>query len=130
VPGVEVKVIESDFSVQGGYFSCAKLLNVFAATALLAANDLMAIGALHCAYDRQISVPSQLSIVGFDDITFAQFTQPALTTVSVPRTDVGRLAFQALHALITDPNQTGREYEVKTNLIVRQTTAPPARPFK
>src|ERR1039457_2389419 len=44
---VEVKAIQSDFSVQGGYFSCAKLLNVFAATALVAANDLMAIGALH-----------------------------------------------------------------------------------
>jgi LacI family transcriptional regulator len=123
--GVEVKAIESDFSVQGGYFSCAKLMNVFAATALLAANDLMAIGALHCAYDRQIPVPSQLSIIGFDDITFAQFTQPALTTVAVPRADVGRLAFQALNALITDSGQTGREYEVKTSLIVRQTTAPP-----
>jgi LacI family transcriptional regulator len=124
--GVEVKVVDSDFSVQGGYFSCSKLLNVFAATGLVAANDLMAIGAMHCAYDRQISVPSQLSIVGFDDITFAQFTQPALTTVAVPRTDVGRLAFQALNALITDSGQAGREYEVKTSLIVRQTTAPPA----
>lgn len=123
--GVEVKAIESDFSVQGGYFSCSKLLNVFAATALLAANDLMAIGALHCAYDRQIPVPAQLSIIGFDDITFAQFTQPALTTVAVPRTDVGRLAFQALNALITDSGQAGKEYEVKTSLIVRQTTAPP-----
>jgi len=123
--GVEVKAFESDFSVQGGYFSCAKLMNVFAATALLAANDLMAIGALHCAYDRQIPVPSQLSIIGFDDITFAQFTQPALTTVAVPRADVGRLAFQALNALITDSGQAGKEYEVKTSLIVRQTTAPP-----
>ena len=122
---MEVKAIESDFSVQGGYFSCAKLLNVFAATALLAANDLMAIGALHCAYDRQISVPAQLSIIGFDDITFAQFTQPSLTTVGVPRADVGRLAFQALNALITDSGQAGREYEVRTSLIVRQTTAPP-----
>ena len=122
---VEVKAIESDFSVQGGYFSCAKLLNVFAATAFVAANDLMAIGALHCAYDRQISVPAQLSIIGFDDITFAQFTQPSLTTVGVPRADVGRLAFQALNALITDSGQAGREYEARTSLIVRQTTAPP-----
>ncbi|HTS24243.1 MAG TPA: LacI family DNA-binding transcriptional regulator [Bryobacteraceae bacterium] len=122
---VDAKAIDSDFSVQGGYFSCAKLLKVFPATALVAANDLMAIGALHCAYDRQISVPAQLSIIGFDDITFAQFTQPALTTVAVPRTEVGRLAFEALHALITNPGR-GVEYEVKTSLIVRQTTARPA----
>lgn len=125
VADVEVKIVESDFSVQGGYFSCAKLLNVFAATAILAANDLMAIGALHCAYDRQVPVPSQLSVIGFDDITFSQFTQPALTTVAVPRIEVGKLAFQALNALITDPNLPGQEYDVPTNLIIRQTTAPP-----
>jgi DNA-binding LacI/PurR family transcriptional regulator len=122
---VEFKVVDSDFSVQGGYFSCAKLLNIFNATALVVANDMMAIGALHCAYDRQIAVPAELSIVGFDDITFAQFTQPALTTVAVPRTEVGRVAFQALHTLIANPDQTGREYPIKTSLVVRQTTAPP-----
>jgi DNA-binding LacI/PurR family transcriptional regulator len=124
-PGVEVKVVESDFTVQGGYFSCSKLLNAFPATALMAANDLMAIGAMHWAYDRQIAVPAELSVIGFDDITFAQFTQPALTTVTVPRMDVGRLAFQALNALITDSDVPGREYEIKTSLVVRQTTAPP-----
>lgn len=123
--GVEIKAVESDFSVQGGYFSCSRLLGGFAATAIVAANDLMAIGAMHCAYDRQIPVPSQLSVIGFDDITFAQFTQPALTTVAVPRIEIGRLAFQALNTLITDPNQAGREYEVETSLMVRQTTAPP-----
>ena len=125
-PDADVRVVDSDFSVQGGYFSCSKLLNSFAATAVIAANDLMAIGALHCAYDRQIPVPSDLSIVGFDDISFAQFTQPALTTVAVPRAEIGRLAFQSLGALIADSAQTGREYEVKTSLVIRQTTAPPS----
>lgn len=122
--GIETRVVYSDFSVQGGYFSCAKLLNAFPATAIIAANDLMAIGALHCAYDRQIPVPASLSIIGFDDITFAQFTQPALTTVMVPRTDIGRLAFGSLRSLIADPTQDGQNYDVKTALIVRQTTAP------
>jgi LacI family transcriptional regulator len=125
-PDADVRVVDSDFSIQGGYFSCSKLLNSFAATAVIAANDLMAIGALHCAYDRQIPVPSDLSIVGFDDISFAQFTQPALTTVAVPRAEIGRLAFQSLGALIADSAQTGREYEVKTSLVIRQTTAPPS----
>jgi len=97
---VDVRAVDSDFSVQGGYFSCWKLLNDFPATAVIAANDLMAIGALHCAYDRKIPVPAELSVVGFDDISFAQFTQPALTTVAVPREDVGRLAFQALWTLV------------------------------
>ncbi len=124
--GLEWRVMDSDFTVQGGYFSCSRLLNGFNATAVIAANDLMAIGALHCAYDRQTRVPADLSVVGFDDITFSQFTQPALTTVNVPRVEIGRLAFEALQTLVADPQAEGRQYEVKTSLVIRQTTAPPA----
>lgn len=125
--GLDTRTIYSDFSVQGGYFSCGKLLNGFDATAVIAANDLMAIGALHCAYDRRISVPGALSIIGFDDITFAQFTQPALTTVAVPRAEIGRRAFNCLRSLIAESSQDGQNYDIETNLIVRQTTgeAPP-----
>jgi DNA-binding LacI/PurR family transcriptional regulator len=121
--GLETRVVDSDFTVQGGYFSCSKLLNGFHATAVMAANDMMAIGAMHYAYDRQIAVPAQLSVIGFDDITFAQFTQPALTTVAVPRAEIGRLAFQSLWKLINDSEQDGRDCEVKTSLVIRQTTA-------
>ena len=122
--GLDTRVVDSDFTVQGGYFSCSKLLAGFDATAVMAANDLMAIGAMHYAYDRQMAVPTALSVIGFDDITFAQFTQPALTTVAVPRAEIGRVAFQSLWSLIHDSSR-GANYEVKTNLVVRQTTAPP-----
>ena len=121
--GLETRVFDSDFTVQGGYFGCSRVLGGFDATAIIAANDLMAIGALHYAYDRQIAVPADLSVVGFDNIDFAQFTQPALTTVAVPQAEIGRLAFQSLWSLINDA--PGGDYEVKTNLVVRQTTAPP-----
>ncbi len=123
--GMEMRMVDSDFTVQGGYFSCSRLLCGFEATAVMAANDLMAIGAMHCAYDRQIPVPAALSVIGFDDITFAQFTQPALTTIAVPRAEIGRLAFQSLWKLIEEPGQGGCDYEVKTRLVIRQTTAPP-----
>jgi DNA-binding LacI/PurR family transcriptional regulator len=123
--GMETRTIDSDFSVQGGYFSCSKLLHSGGLTAIIAANDLMAIGALHCAFDRRIAVPEALSVIGFDDITFAQYTQPALTTVAVPRGAIGQLSFQALLSLITDPTTDGQTYEVETCLIVRQSTAPP-----
>ena len=121
--GLEGRAMESDFSVQGGYFCCSKLLASHDCTAVIAANDLMAIGALHLAYDRQIAVPAQLSIIGFDDITFAQFTQPALTTVAVPRADIGRVAFESLAALMKDPGAAGETHEIPTHLVVRQTTA-------
>jgi LacI family transcriptional regulator len=123
--GLETRLVDSDFTVQGGYFSCSKLLDGFEATAVFAANDMMAIGAMHYAYDRQIPVPAALSVIGFDDIIFAQFTQPALTTVAVPRAEIGRLTFQSLWKLINDSDQSGCDYEVKTSLTIRQTTAPP-----
>jgi LacI family transcriptional regulator len=123
--GLDTRTVDSDFTVQGGYFSCSRLLGGFAATAVIAANDLMAIGAMHYAYDRGIAVPAALSVIGFDDITFAQFTQPALTTIAVPRAEIGRLAFQSLWKLFNDSSQGGCDYEVKTSLVIRQTTAPP-----
>jgi DNA-binding LacI/PurR family transcriptional regulator len=121
------KAIDSDFTVQGGYFACAKLLSSFAPTAIVAANDLMAIGALHCAYDRGLKVPSDISIIGFDDILFAQHTQPALTTVAVPRAEIGRLAFHALWEMISEKAEFGVEHRVATQLVVRQSTANRAR---
>ena len=120
---MDCDVTDSDFTVQGGYFSCSRLLTGFDATGVIAANDLMAIGAMHCAYDRQLHVPMDLSIVGFDDITFAQFTQPPLTTVAVPRAEIGNLAFESLWTLINDPSRSGRTYHVSPSLVVRQTTA-------
>ncbi len=87
----------------------------------------MAIGALHCAHDRGTLVPSRLSIVGFDDIMFAQLTQPPLTTVAVPRQEIGRVAFQNLWALITGATPAPADFEARTTLVVRDSTAPPAQ---
>jgi DNA-binding LacI/PurR family transcriptional regulator len=70
-------------------------------------------------------VPQDLSVVGFDDILFAEYTQPALTTVAVPRAEIGKVAFQALWAMLSDPSLTGREYRVGTQLVNRQSTLAP-----
>jgi DNA-binding LacI/PurR family transcriptional regulator len=120
---LETRVFDSDLTVQGAYYGCSRLLAGFQATAIMTGNDLMAIGALHYAYDRQIAVPAELSIIGFDDITFAQFTQPALTTVAVPRAEIGRLAAQSLKSLINERGP-GADHEVNTHLVIRQTTGP------
>lgn len=120
---LEARTVDSDFTVQGGYVACSKLLSGFRATAIIAANDLMAIGAMHAAYDRKIRIPEDLSVVGFDDIRFAQHTHPPLTTVAIPRGDIGRIAFEAVWAMISDPAKPGREHHVQTNLVVRDSTA-------
>jgi DNA-binding LacI/PurR family transcriptional regulator len=126
IGGLEVATAECDFSMQGGYVACARLLARLAPTAVLAVNDLAAIGAMHCVFDRGLSVPGDLSIVGFDDISFAEYAHPALTSVRINRSTIGRLAFQALTEMLDDPEHPGKEHRVETSLMVRESTAAPA----
>jgi DNA-binding LacI/PurR family transcriptional regulator len=121
----EFQVVDSEFTVQGGYYGASRLFLSFSPTAIVAGNDMGAIGAMHWAADKGIRIPEQLSIVGFDDISFAPFTQPPLTTVAVPRAELGHMAFQALRDLTKCETHMGREYPVPLTLVVRQSTAPP-----
>lgn len=128
-------MLDADFSVKGGYFACSKLLAA-APTAIIAANDLTAIGVLHRAHDANLRVPEDLSVVGFDDILMAEFTQPALTTVAIPRSEIGRTAFQALWEMLdeskkdagAEPDTPGREFRLGTRLVKRQSALPPRTP--
>lgn len=117
--------IDADFTVKGGYFATAKLLNGRAPTAILAGNDLTAIGVLHRAYDGGLRVPDDLSVVGFDDILIAEYTQPPLTTVLVPRMEIGKIAFQALWAMVADRTAGGQEYRLGTRLVTRESSSKP-----
>jgi LacI family transcriptional regulator len=119
------RTIDADFTVKGGYFACSKLLISDRPTGIVAGNDLTAIGVLHRAYDGGLRVPGDLSVVGFDDILFAEFTQPALTTAAIPRGEIGRVAFQALWSMLSDPQHAGREFRIPSTLIMRDSTAPP-----
>jgi LacI family repressor for deo operon, udp, cdd, tsx, nupC, and nupG len=65
-------------------------------TAVFCANDEMAIGAMKAAREAGLRVPADLSFVGFDDISFAAFTDPPLTTIRQPRRELGRAAVAAL----------------------------------
>jgi DNA-binding LacI/PurR family transcriptional regulator len=125
VEGLEAATAECDFTTQGGYVACARLLARLAPTAVMAVNDVVAIGAMHCAFDRGLEVPRDLSIVGFDDITFAEYAHPTLTTVRIPRSSIGKLAFQALTAMLAEPERPGAEHIVETSLVVRESTAAP-----
>ncbi len=110
---------ESDFSTRGGYAAAQRILDEYKPSAILCGNDLTAIGVLHCAFDRKIRVPDELSVIGFDDITFAEYTQPALTTVSVPRRQVGEMAFSELWRMISQPDHCGTEIRIPTSLVIR-----------
>jgi LacI family transcriptional regulator len=117
------RALDSDFTVQGGYLAASELLAAGPLTAIVGGNDLTAIGVLHHAYAVGLKVPADLSVVGFDDISLSEYAQPSLTTIAVPRHEIGTVAFQALWAMMSDPERAGREYRVGTRLIVRQSAA-------
>jgi len=94
------------------------------ATAVLAFNDLVAIGVVHGLLEREVPVPEQISVTGFDDIPFARYMAPSLTTASVPQDVLGELAWNRMHALIRGETP---EHNVifQPRLEVRRSTAPP-----
>jgi DNA-binding LacI/PurR family transcriptional regulator len=117
-----------NFKIDGGEAAMERLLQLEARpTAVLASNDLSAIGALRAVYRAGLRVPQDLSLIGFDDIDFSRLTQPPLTTIRLSRKDIAEKAFDALNTIISGSTKKGRQYQVETCLIVRDSTAPAPR---
>jgi len=121
-------VVECDHTLKGGVAGFAQLQSLASRpTAILCSNDMTAIGVLRAAYHDGLRVPQDLSVVGLDDIDFAEFTLPPLTTIRLPRADLARAAFEALRQEAEDPMnpKKQREFLVSTSLVLRGSTAPP-----
>ena len=121
-------VIECDHTLKGGVAGFAQLQKLAARpTAILCSNDMTAIGVLRAAYMSGLRVPQDLSVIGLDDITFAEFTLPPLTTIRLSRQELARAAFEALRQQAEGaPGATiQREFLVSTSLVVRGSTAAP-----
>lgn len=88
-------------------------------TAIIAANDLMAISILHALQESNISVPAQMSLVGIDDIDLASFIRPTLTTLRQPRRQIGQLAFDMLQQLLNNEVDSGTIESISLRLIKR-----------
>jgi LacI family transcriptional regulator len=93
-------------------------------TALVAFNDISAIGSIRALQDFNLSVPDDISVIGFDDIMSAAFTQPRLTTIRQPLAEIGRIATQSLLNLIHGTLAPHAEIAVEPELIVRESTGP------
>jgi len=114
---------QGDHKVEGGLQAMSRLLRLTPRpTAVLASNDLTAIGALRSIHRAGLRVPDDISIVGFDDILLAQFTDPPLTTVRLSRTEIARCSFDALLSSINGKHE-GDEILVETSLVVRDSTS-------
>jgi len=122
--------------VQPGNFSQASGLEAARAllalkdppTAIFAANDEMAFGALDAVKDRGLRVPDDVSVLGFDDIPMASQVYPALTTVRHPFRDLAEAAVRLLHGLIEGKGGLKTRLELPSELVVRASTGPVRHP--
>jgi LacI family transcriptional regulator len=117
-------VAECDHTWTGGA-QISSLLNLpKPPTAVLCCNDVAAIGAMKALSARGLQAGTDIALIGFDDLTFCQFTQPALTTIQFSPSDIARLAFMALLEEI-EGGKTKTSFEYKTRFVLRESTCAP-----
>lgn len=118
-------VAHGDGKPEGGMAAMARLLALASPpTAVFCYNDLVALGALRAAREHGVRVPHDLSLVGFDDLFLASYTDPPLTTVQQPKQHMGNMAARILLDLLAGGKPESR-LTLDGRLVVRQSTAPP-----
>ncbi|MBU0712113.1 substrate-binding domain-containing protein, partial [bacterium] len=116
---------EGNFTEDSGYKACQQLLKTEPRpTAIFAANDAMAIGAIEAVKDSGLKVPDNIAIVGFDDISTSQYITPALTTVRVPLYEMGQLVGKTLLQKINSDSKehltVAEQIVIPLEIIVRE----------
>jgi DNA-binding LacI/PurR family transcriptional regulator len=120
---IEPIIEKGDHRIEGGAIAIRSLLRLpRRPSAVITSNDLTAIGALGAIYEAGLRVPDDISLIGFDDISFAHLTQPPLTTILLSRTQLALTAFAALEALIRKEDVSHADYVVPTHLVMRKST--------
>jgi DNA-binding LacI/PurR family transcriptional regulator len=110
------------FSLEGGQAAAAKLI-ARGATGIICASDPLALGAIRAARRAGLSVPSGLSVVGYDDSTFMSCTDPPLTTVRQPIEAIGRAAVELLVGQIEGGHPAAEELFFEPEIVARGSTA-------
>lgn len=113
-----------------GGFAAGMALSLHAPrpTAVIAMNDLTAIGVIRALHQCGISVPGDVSVVGFDNTALARQFIPSLTTLDMHASVLGRLAADSLHELASAPEREGKEYLMAVDLVIGESTGPAPLP--
>jgi len=123
VPHAQINVKEGVDSLDGGREAVRELLDSgLRPTAVICVNDLMAVGAMRELRARHLRIPQDVSVTGFDNIRLSEFCSPSLTTVHIPRDEIGRTIFQ--HLVPAPKRPRPREILVSPELIVRESSGP------
>lgn len=120
-------VADGAFTAAGG-FAAMRALLAHRPSAVFASNDLMAIGALCAAAEAGLRVPQDVSMIGFDDIALAAYSNPPLTTIAQPKHQTGELAAQLLMQRIAQPGRPLRREILHPSLVLRRSAARLERP--
>lgn len=118
-------IVPGDFYQESGFTGCNALLDLAEPpTALFAASDQMAMGAVEALRRRGLRVPEDMSVVGFDDLPEVRWSAPPLTTVRQPLAEMGKLAVRTVLKLTRGEELDSPRVELATELVVRSSTAP------
>jgi LacI family transcriptional regulator len=119
-------VLNGDFHHEGGFARATELLDLpDRPTAIFAGSDQQAFGVYQAARQHGLRIPEDLSVVGFDELPVTRWASPPLTTVRQPLAEMGRGAAEMLGDLINGRDLRSSRIELSTELIVRESTAPP-----
>jgi LacI family transcriptional regulator len=121
-PDTAIQVLPCGVNFAEGYEAAERVLAT-SATGVLAFNDLVAMGLMSALSERGVSVPGHVSVVGFDDIPFARYMTPPLTTASVPVTELGKQAWHRMWDLLND-RAPGHVLSFKPRIESRESTGP------
>lgn len=127
--GGRVTVIEGRFTIESGHEGIAHVFELpTRPTAIFAINNFLTIGAMQALNDRQIRVPDEMTLVGFDDLPLPMVERPFLSVVVQPAYEMGRTAVSVLLDEIDGKPPTRQEIHLPTELLIRASSGPaPAR---
>ncbi len=119
----EALVLAGEFTASSGYAPMQALLDLpYPPTAVFVGSDVVALGAMEAVRERGLRIPDDISLIGFDDILYARYTTPPLTTVRIPAYDLGRSAGSLLLKIIRGDSLPDTRFLLPTELVVRRST--------
>lgn len=125
IPAEEAIVEEGNFSCASGYAAMERIIaHNKPIDAIVSANDQMAIGAMLCLKDRGIRIPEDVSVIGFNGNAPGSLIFPSLSTVRVPKAEMGSLAFDLFKRRVSGDDSPHMQIQLEGNLLIRQSTDP------
>jgi LacI family transcriptional regulator len=113
-------VVNCTFKQAAGYSAMRQLLELAnPPSAVFAGSNLLTLGALQAIHERNLAIPEEIAIVGFDEMPWAMSLRPPLTTIAQPAFEIGRTAAELLLARVREPSLPGRQVVLETRLVVR-----------